>query len=345
MLRKKGKATQHNRNTKQHNTIFQKNASGGIRIHDRRLARRNSYQLSYPGSSLVNIVVEDVPHKILCWGNCSSSAMAFLIGGTLFTGEKCPFYQKCRAMISRASGYWASLPWISKCLLSAVFNLRCLYMCFCAIPSANSDTWECISGNNVLLRFACHVDIMWVWRDIEYLLGEGQYSLPHHKIITSISSKAFRAFYDGVQYSLLNNVQGIVFTPTPECWDDQPDCKITFNRVTCVHEPPITYILSNICCACTPRVKYSVQSQFTCVSISPPVYEDTNRAAVIAGIICGVLLLLCVVVVGVVVGVVVWRHLKHVKGVCVCVCVRIDIVCACMHRGDITYHRVGRLYM
>ena len=66
-------------------------------------------------------------------------------------------------------------------------------------------------------------------------------------------------------------------------------------------------------------VKYSVKSQFTCLSVSPPVYESTNRAAVITGTICGVLLLLCVVVVGVVVGVVVWRHLKQVKGVCVCV--------------------------
>ena len=47
MLRKKGKATQHNRKTKQHNTTRprqyfskKKAASGGTRTHDRLLARR-----------------------------------------------------------------------------------------------------------------------------------------------------------------------------------------------------------------------------------------------------------------------------------------------------------------
>ena len=59
MLRKKDKATEHNRKTKQHNTtrprqLFfkEKTASGGIRTHDRPLARRSSYQLSYRGSSV-----------------------------------------------------------------------------------------------------------------------------------------------------------------------------------------------------------------------------------------------------------------------------------------------------
>ena len=58
MLRKKGKATQHNRKTKQHNTTRprqyfskKKAASGGTRTHDRLLARRRSYQLSYRGNS------------------------------------------------------------------------------------------------------------------------------------------------------------------------------------------------------------------------------------------------------------------------------------------------------
>ena len=58
MLRKKGKATQHNRKTKQHNTtrprqFFSKKkaASGGTQTHDRPLARRRSYQLSYRGNS------------------------------------------------------------------------------------------------------------------------------------------------------------------------------------------------------------------------------------------------------------------------------------------------------
>ena len=58
MLRKKGKATQHNRKTKEHNTTRprqyfskKKAASGGTRTHDRLLARRRSYQLSYLGNS------------------------------------------------------------------------------------------------------------------------------------------------------------------------------------------------------------------------------------------------------------------------------------------------------
>ena len=60
MLREKDKATtEHNRKTQQHNTtrprqLFfkEKTASGGIRTHDRPLARRSSYQLSYRGSSV-----------------------------------------------------------------------------------------------------------------------------------------------------------------------------------------------------------------------------------------------------------------------------------------------------
>ena len=58
MLRKKGKATQHNRKTKQHNTTRprqyfskKKAVSGGTRTHDRPLARRRSYQMSYRGNS------------------------------------------------------------------------------------------------------------------------------------------------------------------------------------------------------------------------------------------------------------------------------------------------------
>ena len=54
MLRKKGKATQHNRKTKQHNTTRprqyfskKKAASGGTRTHDRLLARRRSISLLY----------------------------------------------------------------------------------------------------------------------------------------------------------------------------------------------------------------------------------------------------------------------------------------------------------
>ena len=64
MLRKKGKATQHNRKTNQHNTppkagIFQrKTALGGIRTHDCPLARRR-YQLSYRGSLHVYITGHD----------------------------------------------------------------------------------------------------------------------------------------------------------------------------------------------------------------------------------------------------------------------------------------------
>ena len=58
MLRKKGQAIQHNRKTKQHNIarprqLFFKEklaASGRTRTHDRPLARRHSYQLSYRGS-------------------------------------------------------------------------------------------------------------------------------------------------------------------------------------------------------------------------------------------------------------------------------------------------------
>ena len=60
LIERQGKATQHNRKTKQHNTtrprqLFFKEkiaASGGTRTHDRPLARRRSYQLSYRGSSV-----------------------------------------------------------------------------------------------------------------------------------------------------------------------------------------------------------------------------------------------------------------------------------------------------
>ena len=45
MLRKKDKATQHNRKTKQHNSpkaVIEKTASGGIRTHNHQLARCRS---------------------------------------------------------------------------------------------------------------------------------------------------------------------------------------------------------------------------------------------------------------------------------------------------------------
>ena len=58
MLRKKGKVTQHNRKTKQHNTtrprqlFFKKKSCLGWDLnHYRPLYRRHSYQLSYQGSS------------------------------------------------------------------------------------------------------------------------------------------------------------------------------------------------------------------------------------------------------------------------------------------------------
>ena len=58
-LERQGKATQHNRKTKQHNTTRPKQsffkeklaASGGTQTHDHLLPRQHSYQLSYQGSS------------------------------------------------------------------------------------------------------------------------------------------------------------------------------------------------------------------------------------------------------------------------------------------------------
>ena len=59
------KATHHNRNTKQHNTtclrlqLFfkEKTVLGGIRTHDRALARRHSYQLTMTVHALLVYIV------------------------------------------------------------------------------------------------------------------------------------------------------------------------------------------------------------------------------------------------------------------------------------------------
>ena len=94
MLRKKGKATQHNRKTKQHNTtrprqLFFKEkiaASGGTRTHDRPLARQRSYQLSYRGS-MYSIQVY-VHHRFNVLSHKSDILLSHqLLRGALISGD------------------------------------------------------------------------------------------------------------------------------------------------------------------------------------------------------------------------------------------------------------------
>ena len=72
-----------------------------------------------------------------------------------------------------------------------------------------------------LLRFACQRRVSAVNTSGRGTVFASEFCPPTIKLPRLISWKAFRAFYDGGQYSLVNNVRGdiihggTVFTPTP----------------------------------------------------------------------------------------------------------------------------------